>query len=330
VIGTARQVPAYWELASAHGRPVSVVNWWGTWPASPVLGHIVSERVHYFRQAARGAPPEERRLTFPPELHAQILPLVMRPDEVTYEQAQPFLDVSREEFAAMMARPFTGKTIESEFKHLYSMFETDRRVALALVEASRRQFGQPSDLLVLFRIVDIACHSSLRESELVEDHIDATPEDRRRYARVVSEAYRSVDRALGQLLEAFGPANVLVLSDHGFWLEDQGPGKPYMYHHRRAPPGILIAAGPAFRAGEVRGLSVYDVLPLLVALQGLPLADDLEGRVPEAVFAPGFLAASPPPRVATYGRRRALTSGAADLPADEEMIERLRALGYVN
>ena len=323
VLGTSRRVPAFWELASAEGRPVSVVNWWATWPAEPVLGAIVSERVHYYRTAARGTRPEARRLTYPPELHAEILPLVMTPEQVGYAEARRFMDVTPEEFAAMRGRPFKGKTIESEFPHLYSMFETDRRVALHLIARTRRQFGTPSSLLVLLRIVDIACHSSLRESELVADRLGAPAEDIRRFGRVVSEAYRSADRALGEMMQAMGEANVVVVSDHGF------PREGDLYHHQRAPAGIFLAKGPAFRPGPVADLGLYDMLPLLAALEGLEVAEDLPGRVPEEVFAPGFLASRPVRRVATYGRRRDLTVAQGSPEADEEMLERLRALGYV-
>jgi hypothetical protein len=204
VTSSARRVPAFWNLATAEGSPVAMVGWWGTWPAEPVLGAVVSERVHYWRDAARGAPPEDSALTFPDGLHDEIAGLVLAPDEVTYGQARPFLAVSSDEFRKLMAADFRGKTAEGEFKYLYSMFETSRRISLALVPRTSREFGRPADLLVLFRIVDIASHAALGVSELVEDHLGASEADRRKFGGLVSEAYRSVDRALGELMAAMG------------------------------------------------------------------------------------------------------------------------------
>jgi Type I phosphodiesterase / nucleotide pyrophosphatase len=327
VVSSARKVPAFWEIATAHGSPVSVVNFWATWPAEPVLGALVSERVHYWRQAGRGDRPEEGQLTYPRELHAEIRPLVLSPDEVTWEDSRPFMDVSAAEFEAMRRTSVNEKTIGGEFKYLYSMFETERRVALHLVERSRREWGRPADLLVLFRIVDIACHRSLGESELVTDHLGASGEDVRRFGRVVSESYRRVDRALGEILGAVGEANVVVVSDHGFRRETQD-GKP-VYQHRTAPPGVFLAAGPAIRPGPVEGLDIYSVMPLLASLKRLPVADDLEGRLREDVLDPAFLAKNPVVRVASYGRRGAITVAREASGADQEMLERLRALGYV-
>jgi Type I phosphodiesterase / nucleotide pyrophosphatase len=330
VVGTARQAPAYWELASLHGAPVDVVNWWATWPAEPILGHVVSERTYYFRFSARGVVRETSRLTYPEELYRDIEGLMMRPDEVRFADARPFMDVSAEEFEAMMASAFfKGKTIEHEFKFLYSMHETTRRVALRLIDMGRRQYGVPADLLVLFPITDLASHSALAESELVENHLGVSEERRRKYARVVSEAYRAADRAIGEIAAAFGPANVLVISDHGFQVEEDPKSHAREYHHMRAPDGIFVAAGPAFGHGRVEGLTVYDVLPLLAYLKGFPVAEDLSGHVPLRVFAAAFAAKHSVVSVASYGTRRAPTTVAARSHTDAAVMDHLRALGYV-
>jgi hypothetical protein len=331
VTSSARRVPALWNLANRERSPMAVVNWWATWPAEPILGAMVSERVHFWREAARGAPPEDSALTYPESLEREIRSLVLSPDDVTYEQARPFLDVSEPEFAALMARGFQGKTVEGEFKYLFSMFETTRRVALHLAETTRRRYGRPADLMVLFRIVDIASHSALKYSELVDDHLDAPEADVRRFGRTVTEAYRSVDRALGELLRAMGEVNVVVLSDHGFQLEAEGAARTPVYHHMSGPPGVFLAAGPAVRAGRVEGLGVYDALPLLAAVKGFPIADDLPGKTPERVLDAGYRASVPIRRVATYGRRRrgSRPEAGAGTQADQEALERLRALGYI-
>jgi hypothetical protein len=329
VVSSARRVPALWEIASAHGSPLSVVSLWATWPAEPILGEIVSERIYYFRQAARaGDPAEEARLTWPEELYGEVRPLVMGPQEVSFEDARTFMDVSADEFEAMRKVSVHAKSVEGEFKFLYSMFETERRVALHLVERSRRAAGEPFDLLVLFRIVDIASHRALDASELVDDHLGASAEQQRKFGRVVSEAYRRVDRALAELLAAYRDPNVVVVSDHGFHREVQ-QGVP-VYQHYLAPPGIFLAAGPAFRPGPVEGMTLLDVMPLLAALKGLPVADDLEGRLREDLLDPTLLAERPVRRIATYGRRGAIAVAKDVAEADLEMLERLRALGYVH
>ena len=330
VVSGARQAPAYWELATAARAPVDVVNWYVTWPAEPVLGHVVSERVYYFRFAAYGVPRETSRLTYPEELYGDIEKLVMRPDEVRFEDARRYMDVSEQEFAAMTRARARGKTIEGEFNFIYSMCETTRRAALRLIELSRAEHGAPADLLVLFRDIDLACHAALAESELVENHLGASAERIRKFGRMVSEAYRAVDRAIGEITDAFGPANVIVISDHGFQVELEPKARRQLYHHMRSPDGIFIAAGPAFSSQRIDGVTVLDVLPLLAYLKGFPIADDLEGRVPIQAFDAAFVASHPAASVASYGTRNAPRIAVASSGEADAMMGHLRALGYVN
>jgi hypothetical protein len=319
VTQTSRRVPAFWNIASALGSPLDVLNWWATWPAEPVLGRMVSERVYYFRFAARGLAHEPERLTYPESLYREIAARVMRPEEVTYEQARAYLDVAPEEFQEMMRAPFERRSVRSEFKFLYSLHETERR---------RRERGEAADLLLLSRVVDMACHTALRHSELVREHPRATPEELQKYARVVTQAYAAADRTIGELLDAFGPGNVVVVSDHGFQLELM-QGRIRVYDHREAPPGILIAAGPAFRPGKLEGLGVYDVLPALLQLKGFPQADDLAGRLHAELFAPEFLERHAARRVASYRDLARVAAASGSSAGDAELMERLRALGYI-
>jgi hypothetical protein len=320
-----RRVPAFWNVATARGSPVSVVNWWGTWPAEPVLGEIVSERAYYHELVNRGRSIRSDGLAYPEELYPAIAPLIVLPDDVTLAQAQDFMDVTPAEFEPMRVKhpsPLTG--IANEFTYFLSTFSTEERLALHLLERSRRRYGEPADLLVLFRLVDKTCHTALVYSELLDEHPGASPEERRRYGRVVSEAYHAVDGALGRIREAFGPGNVIVVSDHGFRIEGGKGG------HSQAPPGVFLAAGPAFRPGRVDGMSVLDVLPLLLYLKGFPLAEDFDGGLPAQALQPALLEASPPRRIASYGRQgqgAGGTHGGSDV--DAAMIERLRALGYL-
>ena len=320
-----RRVPAFWNVAAARGSPVIVVNWWGTWPAEPVVGEIVSERAYYNELLHRGRARAEAGLTWPEDLYAEVAPLIVLPDDVTLADAQAFMDVTAAEFEPMRVKhpsPLTG--IANEFTYFLSSFATNERLALRLVERSRRRYGRPADLLVLFRLVDKTCHTALVYSELVDEHPGASPEELQRYGRVVSEAYRAVDRAVGRIRLAFGEGNVIVVSDHGFAIEGAKAG------HSQAPPGVFLAAGPAFRPGRVDGLSVLDVMPLLLYLKGFPVARDLDGRLPAEVLQPGLLAARPPVQISSYGRRGqggARAEGGSDV--DAAMIERLRALGYL-
>ena len=44
ISSTVRKVPALWNMASRRGRRVAALGWWGSWPAEPVRGVVVSDR----------------------------------------------------------------------------------------------------------------------------------------------------------------------------------------------------------------------------------------------------------------------------------------------
>ncbi len=328
VTSADRRAPAYWTIASDFGIPVSIVNWWATWPAEPTRGATVSERIHFWRLRAKGQPTASERLTYPEELYAELEPLMVRPDQVTFEQAREFLDITADDWTKMRGVTFQQHLLESEFPYIFAMFETDRRIARALMDKGRKAGHAPDDLWVLFRIVDLACHTALHYSPLVEDHLDAKPEELAKYGRMVTEAYRHADRAIGELVDAFGPGNVIIVSDHGFEL-GMGRNGEKRYVHNKAPAGIFIASGPAFRPGRVEGLSIHEVFPLVMYLKDLPVAEDFAGRVPLEVVSDTFAAAHPMLRIASYGRSDGSTTEILPSESDEMMLERLRALGYI-
>ncbi|HET8946168.1 MAG TPA: tetratricopeptide repeat protein, partial [Candidatus Polarisedimenticolia bacterium] len=102
----------------------------------------------------------------------------------------------------------------------------------------------------------------------------------------------------------------------------------------------FAARGPSIRPGEIPTVTLYDIAPTLLYLLGLPVAQDMPGRVLEQAIDPKFLAAHPAKQVPSYeglGGRDARASLAAeggegetgDPAADEEMVAQLRSLGYI-
>jgi predicted AlkP superfamily phosphohydrolase/phosphomutase len=90
------------------------------------------------------------------------------------------------------------------------------------------------------------------------------------------------------------------------------------------PEGILVAAGPGVRAGHVAPVDLIDVAPTLLALAGVAIPDDVDGRALGELFTVAPETSSTPARP----DRRA---DAAALSEQEEadVAQRLRALGYL-
>jgi predicted AlkP superfamily phosphohydrolase/phosphomutase len=98
------------------------------------------------------------------------------------------------------------------------------------------------------------------------------------------------------------------------------------------PNGVFVAAGKGMQRGvSLPSLSILDVAPLLLYKLGLPIPEDMEGRVPEALFEPEYLRAHP---IAFEASTSISTEMAAHIPEvdprmEAEVMGQLRALGYM-
>jgi predicted AlkP superfamily phosphohydrolase/phosphomutase len=96
--------------------------------------------------------------------------------------------------------------------------------------------------------------------------------------------------------------------------------------------GVLVARGPGVRRGaEVSEVSIVDVAPLVLYSLGVPIPDDLDGRLPAGLFEGGQLERRPP-LASSAGEPAPAPGGAAMTYEPEEetlILDRLRALGYV-
>jgi tetratricopeptide (TPR) repeat protein len=347
---TFRKVRAFWNILSEADLPVDVIAWWASWPAEPIRGHLISDRVAYstFDIADRGA---LGGAVFPPEYAATVERLRVRDTDIAYEQVAQFLHVSRAEFAAARAAgperrgspPHPEAVISLQvFTRVLAATETYRRVALDLL----RNGGKDRRLLaVYFQGIDEVnhrfAHCAPPQAAL------CPPGDYARFKDAVAGFYRYQDGIVGELLDAAPDSTTLVLSDHGFASGEGRPtdvkpfieGKPGMWHDI---VGIFVARGPAIRKGEIpTTVTLYDIAPTLLYLLGLPVAQDMPGRVLEQAIDPSFLTAHPlAPRVPSYeglgsGSPETAAAGGppgavvADEAADEEIVAQLRSLGYI-
>ena len=98
--------------------------------------------------------------------------------------------------------------------------------------------------------------------------------------------------------------------------------------HGRKTPGIFIAAGPDIdpKAGPEE-LRVIDVPPTVLFAIGLPVADDFAGRARAEIFTAAFRRAHPLQAIPTWGERSGGENRSSDV--DEELVDQLRALGYI-
>jgi len=332
ITGRSRRVPALWNIASAFERTVSVVGWWGTWPAERVNGTMVSDRLYYTLghgaddEAGRRDPPH---LVFPAAATDRFTSLRRQSvRETDWRRVRDFMEVPEATFnqavatAKGMADPVDG------FRRILAATSTYFGAGHFL--ANR----QPDLLMLYIQGTDEINH--VLAPYVSPPVADVGEREAAILAAAVQPYFEYVDRWIGRLLERCPLSDyvVLLVSDHGTrWGDDRPRGlaasteKTALYWH--TPDAVFVVAGNGIAnlGGVDERYSVYDVAPSIMALLGLPPGEGWKGRLLPGIDAPGIEGAD----------YRSLLPAASYLPsvdgaapADPEQIAKLRALGYLS
>ncbi len=347
-----RRTKALWNIVSDHSRRVNVIGWWMTWPVEEISGVMVAQTNttaqldtkggrNVWKGTLRDDVPEQ---VYPASREAEML-AVLRQVEADLP------DLTRRIFGPF-PHPLSllGERLWNNCRWSFRADATYLRIALALAAEE-----PPADLTLLyFGGPDVVGHRFWRYRQPALYRDPPAAEEVENFGRVIDDYYVYVDQALGRLIAAHGPeATVLVVSDHGMapvnrgarFDADRPPADVNSAEHQDAPPGVLIAAGPAIERGRPFPLSeltrgdlvdlgnVFDLAPTILAMLRIPLGRDLEGRVLEDLFRPEMRIAEQPPAIATHDTAEFLAAQQGERPrspGEAERLEQLRSLGYID
>ena len=324
VSGLSRAVPAVWNVASAAGMKVGVVGWWATHPAEEVDGFFVSDRASpmLFGDLPRAG------VAFPASLAPGVEQIVARDGAVSDPDLARFLEVSPTEIAAARG---SGAGMENPVVALARILAATRvnhHIARDLYDRNR------PDLMALYlEGTDEIGHVFAPYSP---PRLACTSEeDFNRYHRAVEVYYGVIDRVLGQWMRRAKEdgATLVVHSDHGFkWGSDRTCARSSTnwstaaYWHRMN--GVFAAWGARVRPSKNRTkVSIFDVAPTVLALEGLPADRRMTGRPVSAAFT-GLAALPKKDLFGTVVVRRVAAESLSTAEASE-YAKKLRALGYL-
>lgn len=330
VTSTLRRTPALWNILSDGGVRVSVTAWWATWPAEPVDGFMVTDRVAYqlFKEViasdASGSAAESHGKSWPEALFGEIRPKIVLPGAVSDADLAPFVDLH-----ALGAQNADDRERLQSLKTVIASTRTYEAIGIDLIRRRRSGFHA-----IYNESTDTIAHLFMAFHPPAPSGTD--PRRAAAFARAVDAAYREADAMLGRILDAAGPGwNVIVLSDHGFRHGDNRPTTDPRVGHGPAADwhdrfGILVLSGPDVRRRTtVADASVLDVTPTILALYGLPVSEDMDGKVLEDALEPSFLLAHPVRRIPTYQHGVRQIVEVEPSSQDADLVEKLRSLGYV-
>ena len=287
--GAERQEKTFWEIAADAGLRSAVVNWWATWPAASDASIVLTDRATL--RLERGG-----------ELNAEIAPAALYPQ---LQQRWPeLLNGAIVRAARAVENPPDDTQVEALIRRSAELDAI--QLALATEVAT-----DDTDLVAVYLPgLDIVQHALLGA-----DSARITSSSIAARLGAVESYYEILDRLARPVLAAGRNELLLVIT---------APGRV------GAPADGMMGATGAFVRAEARLLgAATDVAPTILYALGVPVSRTLAGRPLTQLFSEEFAAKYPVRLVETYGRPAEGPAVQRGKPLDEEMIDRLRSLGYV-
>lgn len=312
------KVPELWDYLSDAGRRVVVSGYRYSWPPTKVRGAMVTQKLG---ATARIWDPT----TWPPEL----------------------ADSLRTDFKAeveAMTRRMVGE-------RLYSTPAEELGKDAGRLNKVRYQVGRDLKLAAAYRrlldstdpdfsVLGLTCIDALEHTFMVEyvlgrresgprltDYLrqftdEQAIEDLR---ETIPMVYSFADSLIGSALDSATENDlVIVISDHGHATDGSG--------HRFGEKGIIVmAGGPVRRGANMESPTVFDILPTVLHVMGLPVPVGVRGRVLSEILQPEWADAHEVRFISSEGKGSTVFGAGGQMPelTDEE-LENLKALGYID
>jgi len=266
----SRKSPAIWEIAEGFGRHGVVANWWTAWPPPPDSTVVFDTPVEMLPDAI-----------YPRDLAPRVKQVEVQESTIGYDQVRRFLNLSQPEYrqAVDSNNAFDPVVV---FRSVLAKTWTDHRAAIALYRDQA-----PTLMMMSYEGTDVVNHLFAPYHPPYRQGISES--GYRKYWPTVANYYAEVDRLLGEWTQVLSEdTTVIIVSAHGFrWGHDrpriQPVGRSALSDHRN--PGIFVAYGN--HVAPSRGshvISIYDLVPSILAILGLPPSQEMPGQVPGWLF----------------------------------------------
>ena len=215
-------------------------------------------------------------IVHPPEMREALAELRFHPDEHVAEQILPFVPRAAEIDQKKDRRLASCLKIVCECTSIHSC-------ATELLEQESWDFAA-----VYHDAIDHFCHGFMKYHPPKLGRV--SEQDFELYKNVINTGYMYHDMMLGRMLELIDEdTTVILVSDHGFHSDHlrpesipREPAGPAIEHRDF---GIFAMKGPGVKKDEIiHGASLLDITPTLLAMYGLPVGEDMEGKPLLAAF----------------------------------------------
>jgi predicted AlkP superfamily phosphohydrolase/phosphomutase len=330
---TARKTKAIWNILTDYNRRVGVVGWWGSYPPETVNGVIISDHTSMVKNEMREGKGQLSRTeempadfarspTYPPAILKELSSAEEQSRAMSLEELNYFIRADSSEWEKVnRLENWDREHLESAIKVCYLTDKFFRLATEHLLDA------EDFDLVLSYFFESDGIAHWMWPYRVADLFPRLPAADVQKYRGTVDSTYINLDRMLGSLLEhASGKYHIIVMSDHGFGVEPGGS-----VGHEHAPDGILILAGPYFKKDAVfaEKPGLEDITPTILTLLGIPVGEDMSGRILIEAFQPDFLRRFPPRSIESHDRGHRFRPKATLSEEDQSLRDKLRALGYI-
>lgn len=271
ITASHRRSAALWQMLAHAGKRCLVIGWPGTHGEKGENSILVSDR---YSEPSAGPgikpwPPAEAGTYWPAEIARRLDAKRVSPEDIGPNVIAGYIPDWKK----------IDQKRDRRLGQLRVFLAADYSYQTAALELLQRE---PWDFAAI-RFPALGAISRLFLPAHLSARSEAGPAEFQPYQNVIRASLGVLDKMVGQLAELAGPeAAVMVVSAHGVRTLGLPPGgfPPNDHASWKSPHGIFLAGGPKFAPDAlVYGAGVLDVAPTILTWFGLPIGDDMEGRV---------------------------------------------------
>jgi len=322
VTTTSRKTRALWNIFHNKGMKSNLVGWWPSFPVEPINGTIISDRFQKTHRNPNKQTPMSEFAIHPWDKKDEFKDLRMFAFETTEAHVYPFAprahEVDQDKHKGLSA-----------IAKIISENSSVHNAATKLLRTSEWDF-----MAVYYDMIDHFCHSFMKYHPPKLPGVDQKNYDI--FKDAVTGSYIYQDMMLERKMNLIDKdTTVIIMSDHGF---ESGSKRILNMPKVQAAPslehrqfGMFVASGPNIKKNEkIFGMGLIDVAPTILHHFGLPIGEDMDGKVNLNIFkettAPQF--------IESWDKEEGDFADLdfkdeADALSDEDTMQQLVELGYV-
>ena len=333
ITSASRKEKAIWDILSEEGFKVNVIGWLVTWPAEKINGVMVSQKgieelSKYQNQSKFKVEKDKGSISYPYEIMEELKSFNKNPDSISDAELENFFNqLEIEEMKQLRSLEFDRKNKLKFFSQLYLIDEFTTQATVHLNDK------YPSDFMTVY-LPGLDGIQHLFWQYLFPKEFPFLKIEQKeivKFGKVVKHYYKYLDLKIAALIKGF--ETVIIVSDHGM----EAISERNFDHsairsgqHEMSPPGILIMKGPHLKKDlKLPEVHIFDLAPTILYLLGKEMDLGMDGEVITEAIKGDFLTKNPL-RKKDYGKKEISENSVYDQKEQEEVKERLKALGYLD